>query len=77
MGTDTSPVEIAEASVKEALAHGHNCVIIDTAGRLHVNDELMDELRQIKEHAKPSEVLLIVDRDDRTRCCECCRKLQQ
>ena len=61
MGTDTSPVKIAEASVKEALEHGHNCVIIDTAGRLHVNDELMDELRQIKARAKPSEVLLIVD----------------
>jgi signal recognition particle subunit SRP54 len=61
MGTDTSPVKIAEASVKEALAHGHNCVIIDTAGRLHVNDELMEELRQIKAHANPSEVLLIVD----------------
>ena len=61
MGTDTSPVKIAEASVKEALAHGHNCVIIDTAGRLHVNDELMDELRQIKESVNPSEVLLVVD----------------
>ena len=61
MGTDASPVKIAEASVKEALAHGHNCVIIDTAGRLHVNDELMDELRQIKEGVNPSEVLLIVD----------------
>ena len=61
MGTGTSPVKIAEASVKEALAHGHNCVIIDTAGRLHVNDELMNELRQIKERVKPSEILLIVD----------------
>lgn len=61
MGTETSPVEIAEASVEEALARGHNCVIIDTAGRLHVNDELMGELRQIKEGVKPSEVLLIVD----------------
>ena len=61
MGTGTSPVKIAEASVKEALAHGHNCVIIDTAGRLHVDDELMGELRQIKERVNPSEVLLIVD----------------
>ena len=61
MGTEPSPVEIAAASVKEALAHGHNCVIIDTAGRLHVNDELMSELRQIKERANPSEVLLTVD----------------
>ena len=61
MGTEVSPVEIAEASVNEALAHGHNCVIIDTAGRLHVDDELMGELRQIKEQVNPSEILLIVD----------------
>ena len=61
MGTEVSPVKIAEASVKEALAHGHNCVIIDTAGRLHVDDELMGELRQIKDSVNPSEILLIVD----------------
>ena len=61
MGTDVSPVKIAEASVKEALAHGHNCVIIDTAGRLHVNDELMGELRQIRARVDPTEILLIVD----------------
>ena len=61
MGTEVSPVTIAEAAVKEALAHGHNCVIIDTAGRLHVDDELMGELRQIREQVNPSEILLIVD----------------
>ena len=61
MGTGTSPVEIAEASVKEALAHGHNSVIVDTAGRLHVNDELMGELRQMKARVNPAEVLLVVD----------------
>ena len=61
MGTEVSPVEIAAASVKAALANGHNCVIIDTAGRLHVDDELMGELRQIKESVNPSEILLIVD----------------
>ena len=61
MGTDVSPVKIAEASVKEALNHGHNCVIIDTAGRLHVNDELMGELRQIRASVNPTEILLIVD----------------
>lgn len=61
MGTDVSPVKIAEASVKEALEHGHNRVIIDTAGRLHVNDELMGELRQIRESVNPTEILLIVD----------------
>lgn len=61
MGTEVSPVEIAEAAVKEASVHGHNCVIIDTAGRLHVDDELMGELRQIKARVNPSEILLIVD----------------
>jgi signal recognition particle subunit SRP54 len=61
MGTDTSPVKIAEASVKEALAHGHNCVIIDTAGRLHIDGTLMGELRQIKERVELTEILLIVD----------------
>ena len=61
MGTDVSPVKIAEASVKEALAHGYNSVIIDTAGRLHIDDELMGELRQIREQVNPSEILLIVD----------------
>jgi len=61
MGTDVSPVKIAEASVKEALAYGHNCVIIDTAGRLHVNDELMGELRDIRASVNPTEILLIVD----------------
>ena len=61
MGTEVSPVDIAAASVKEALAHGHNCVIIDTAGRLHVDETLMGELRQIKERVEPTEILLIVD----------------
>ena len=61
MGTDVSPVDIAKAAVDEALAYGHNCVIIDTAGRLHIDDTLMGELRQIKERVEPSEILLIVD----------------
>ena len=61
MGTEVSPVDIAEASVKQALTLGHNCVIIDTAGRLHIDDGLMGELRQIKERVEPTEILLIVD----------------
>jgi signal recognition particle subunit SRP54 len=61
MGTEVSPVKIAEASVKEALAHGHNCVIIDTAGRLHIDETLMGELRQIKKRVELTEILLIVD----------------
>lgn len=61
MGTDISPVKIAEASVKEALTRAHNCVIIDTAGRLHVDAALMGELQDIKDTVAPSEILLVVD----------------
>ena len=61
LGTEVSPVDIAASSIKEALAHGHNCVIIDTAGRLHIDEHLMGELRQIKEQVDPTEILLVVD----------------
>ena len=61
MGTSISPVKIAEASIKEASNRGHNPVIIDTAGRLHVDQKLMDELKGIKVAVKPDEVLLVVD----------------
>ena len=61
MGTEVSPVKIAEASIKEASSRGHNLVIVDTAGRLHVDQKLMDELKGIKVAVKPDEVLLVVD----------------
>ncbi len=61
MGTDTSPVSIAQAAVKSALNRGHNFVIIDTAGRLQINKELMKELRVIKGAIKPTEIMLVVD----------------
>ena len=61
MGTEVSPVKIAEASIKEASSMGHNLVIVDTAGRLHVDQKLMDELKGIKVAVKPDEVLLVVD----------------
>jgi len=61
MGTDTSPVSIAQAAVKSALNHGHNFVIIDTAGRLQINKELMKELRVIKGVINPTEIMLVVD----------------
>lgn len=61
MGTDTSPVSIAQEAVKSALNHGHNFVIIDTAGRLQINKELMKELRVIKGAIKPTEIMLVVD----------------
>lgn len=61
MGTEISPDSIAQAAVKQALNRGHNFVIIDTAGRLHIDDELMGELRNIKGAVKPTEILLVVD----------------
>jgi len=54
-------VAIAEASVEHAKRHGNDVVIIDTAGRLHLNEELMDELLHIKEKVSPTEILLVLD----------------
>ena len=61
MGTEVSPVAIAQAAAKQALNRGHNFVIVDTAGRLHINEELMEELREIKSAVNPTEILLVVD----------------
>ena len=58
---EASPVEIAKASLAHATLHGSDVVIIDTAGRLHINDELMGELQDIKATAKPHEIMLVVD----------------
>ena len=61
MGDNVSPVDISKAAVAHALKNGNDVVIIDTAGRLHINEELMDELADIKENTKPTEILLVVD----------------
>ncbi|HQL36097.1 MAG TPA: signal recognition particle protein [Bacillota bacterium] len=61
MGDKVSPVDISKAAVAHALKNGNDVVIIDTAGRLHINEELMDELADIKENTKPTEILLVVD----------------
>ena len=61
MGTKISPVEIAKASVEFAKKNGHDMVFIDTAGRLHIDEELMGELVNIKEAVSPTEILLTVD----------------
>ena len=61
MGDKTSPVNIAKAAVKKASEDGFNPVIIDTAGRLHIDEELMGELQQIKSAVNPNEILLVVD----------------
>ena len=57
----SDPVRIAEEAVKYAKDHGNDVVFLDTAGRLHVDAELMDELRQLKAAVKPNEILLVVD----------------
>ena len=56
-----NPVEISKAAVAEAKLKGYDYVIIDTAGRLHVDEELMNELKNIKAEVKPHEILLVVD----------------
>ena len=57
----TNPVDIARAAVEHATAHGNDMVFLDTAGRLHVDEALMDELRNIKAAVAPTEILLVVD----------------
>jgi signal recognition particle subunit SRP54 len=57
----TDPVAIAAAALRRAAAQQNDLVIIDTAGRLHINEELMDELVNIKAAASPHEILLVVD----------------
>jgi len=55
------PVAIAKAAVKHAAAHGNNIVFIDTAGRLHIDEALMRELRELQAAVSPTEILLTVD----------------
>lgn len=61
MPEGTNPVTIADEAIKHALSHANDIVIIDTAGRLHINEELMQELKSIKSTVHPHEILLVVD----------------
>ena len=61
MGDKTSPVKIAEEGVKHAISKGYDMVFIDTAGRLHIDEELMNELKNIKAAVSPTEILLTID----------------
>lgn len=61
MRESNQPEFIAEQAVKEAEVKGYDVLIIDTSGRLHIDDELMDELVRIKTRTKPHEILLVVD----------------
>lgn len=55
------PVEIAKEGMKFAKDHGHDLVIVDTAGRLHIDEKLMDELKAIEAAVNPNEILLVID----------------
>ncbi len=55
------PVKIAENAIKHAKDHGNDLVILDTAGRLHIDEELMNELKRVKASVDPTEILLVVD----------------
>ncbi|NLK95635.1 MAG: signal recognition particle protein [Clostridiales bacterium] len=61
LGDHTSPVDISKAAIKHARDNGNNVVIIDTAGRLHIDEDLMQELKDVKEAVNPNEILLVVD----------------
>ena len=61
MGTDADPVEIAKQGVEKAKELGVDTVIVDTAGRLQIDDDMMGELSRIKDTIKPDDTLLVVD----------------
>lgn len=61
MGTSHKPVDIAKAALEHAAKHGHNVVILDTAGRLHIDEGMMAELQEIKEQITVHQTLLVVD----------------
>ncbi|WP_100330886.1 signal recognition particle protein [Bacillus xiapuensis] len=61
LGDQVNPVEIAKQAIEQAKADHHDYVLIDTAGRLHVDEKLMGELQEIKELSKPDEIFLVVD----------------
>lgn len=61
MGDKVSPVDIVRAGLEHGINHGNDIIIIDTAGRLHINEELMQELQDVKMTVKPHEILLVLD----------------
>src|ERR671914_393235 len=60
-GTERKPVEIAEWALGQARAAGEDVLIVDTAGRLHIDEELMEELAAIRKRTKPHDILLVLD----------------
>ena len=61
MGDNQNPVDIAKASIEHAKKNGHNVVVLDTAGRLHIDEDMMTELTNIKDQVEVHQTLLVVD----------------
>ena len=61
MGENNKPLDIAKAAIEHAKKNGHNVVILDTAGRLHIDEEMMTELVEIKEKIEVHQTILVVD----------------
>ncbi len=61
MGDKKDPVDIIKAGISKAESAGNDIVILDTAGRLHIDEDMMDELQEVKENTDPDEILLVVD----------------
>lgn len=61
LGTDVNPVEVAKKAKETAIREGHDVLILDTAGRLQIDEKLMDELKNINSEIHPEEILLLVD----------------
>src|SRR5437773_4629715 len=62
-----SPIELGLAARKDAADRGHDILIVDTAGRLHIDEELMQEVSELRTRLRPSEVLLVADRSEERR----------
>ena len=61
MGENHKPADIAKAALEHAKKNGHNVIILDTAGRLHIDEEMMAELQEIKKDVEVHQTLLVVD----------------
>ena len=73
--TEVSPVEISKKALEYAAQQHHDVILIDTAGRLHINEELMQELQDIKTAVRPQEILLVGRCNDRAGRSYGCGKL--
>ncbi|MDD9362307.1 MAG: signal recognition particle protein, partial [Anaplasma sp.] len=58
---EQKPLDIAKRAMREARLKGHDVVLLDTAGRLHINQDMIDELKCVKKEVSPAEIILVVD----------------